>query len=305
VLSAGRWGLCQANPIATFQVPTTASARACADGQRVDSISVTCMNSRANAVRLCSNAILIANALDEIAKPIVADSEATCVGIRCRAVWLHTTVMQRVLRLCARARLGACARLAAVVAAARLLVPCAHTVADARTVSDEVSRGIWFTDVRTTAAAAACLPMSRADTVANAWAASEVPIVDLWRREGQRHEQGVIVIVREPAMHWLVVGMRSHWLAPRAGVSAGIVQGAVPHGPEELDLEIGRERVRVNGVAGFVRVSRNAAGTHPTWWRVEPFQLPTRRQSHEAAKAISSTLPAVAASTASSAAPPR
>ena len=42
------------------------------------------MNSRANAVRLCSNAILIANALDEIAKPIVADSEGTCVGIRCR-----------------------------------------------------------------------------------------------------------------------------------------------------------------------------------------------------------------------------
>ena len=260
--------MCQANPIATFQVPTTASARACADGQRVDSISVTCMNSRANAVRLCSSAILIANALDEIAKPIVADSEGTCVGIRCRAVWLHAAIMQRVLRLCARARLGACARLAAVIAAARLFVPCAHTVADA-------------------------------------WAASEVPIADLWRREGQRHEQRVIVIVREPAMHWLVVGMRSHWLAPRAGVPAGIVQGAVPHGPEELDLEEGRERVRVDGVAGFVRVSRNAAGTHPTWWRVEPFQLPTRRQSHEAAKAISSTLPAVAASTASSAAPPR
>ena len=298
-LSAVRWRSCQANPVATFQVPTSAAARACADGERVNSISVTRMDSRTDAVGLCAKAIMITNAPEKIASSL----EATCIGIRCGAIWLHSTVMQ--LRFCARARLGACARLAAVVAAARLLVPCAHTVADARTVSDEVSRGIWFTDVRTTAAAAACLPMSRADTVANAWAASEVPIVDLWRREGQRHEQGVIVIVREPAMHWLVVGMRSHWLAPRAGVSAGIVQGAVPHGPEELDLEIGRERVRVNGVAGFVRVSRNAAGTHPTWWRVEPFQLPTRWQSHEAAKAISSTQPAVAASTASSAAPPR
>ena len=90
--------------------------------------------------------------------------------------------MQRVLRLSASAKLAA-------IAVARLFVPCAHTVADARTVSNEVSRGIWLNDVPAAAVAAAAatarLLMSRADTVANAWAASEVPVVGLWPRVGR------------------------------------------------------------------------------------------------------------------------
>ena len=110
--------MCQANPVAAFQVPTTASARACADGQRIN---------------------LIANALDEIAKP--GSFEVTCIGICCRVVWLQTAVMQRVLRLSARARFGASAGPAAI-AVARQLVPCADTVADTRAVSDETSLGV-------------------------------------------------------------------------------------------------------------------------------------------------------------------
>ena len=129
--------MCQANPVAALQVPTTASARACADGQRVNSISVTRMNSRANAARLCSKAIMLANALDEIAKP--GSFEATCIGICCRAVWLHTAVMQRVLRLSARARFGAVRP--AAIAVARQLMPCADAVANARAVSEEAS--VW------------------------------------------------------------------------------------------------------------------------------------------------------------------
>ena len=51
--------------------------------------------------------------------------------------------------------------------------------------SVEVSRGIWLRDVPAAAAAAARLLMSRADTVANAWAASKVPmIISRWPRAG-------------------------------------------------------------------------------------------------------------------------
>ena len=104
-------------------MPTRTSARACADGERVNSTSATRVNSRTDAVRLCAKAIMIANALEKIAKLVVAGSlEATRIGTRGGAVWLHGTVLQRMLRLCACARLGASARLTAVVAAARLLV---------------------------------------------------------------------------------------------------------------------------------------------------------------------------------------
>ena len=132
------------------------------------------MNSRTNAARLCTNALEIS------AKPIVAGClEVTRIGLRCRAVWLHGPVMQRMLGLSARARFAA-------VATARLLVPCA-------------------------------------DTVADAWAASEMPIVGRWPRVGlwralrvrlrlhwRRHKPQIIVIVCEPAPNWLVGPVRSN-----------------------------------------------------------------------------------------------
>ena len=83
------------------------------------------MDSRTDAVGLYAKAITIADALEKIASSS------------------HGTVMR--LRLRARARLGACARFANVVAAARPLVPCAHTMANARAASSEVSRSIWLT----------------------------------------------------------------------------------------------------------------------------------------------------------------
>ena len=203
------------------------------------------MDSRTDAVGLCAKAIMIADALEKIASSL----EATCIGIRCSAVWLHGT--------CARARLGACARLAAVVAAARLLVPFAHTMADARAASNEISRGIWLTDVPA-AVAAARLLMSHADAVANTWAASEVPVV-------LHREREVIVVVREPTTNWLVVVMRSDQLRQLHQVAWGLVQGPVSYALEDLDLKEGREGVRVDGVVGRGRVGRNPTVTHPTW----------------------------------------
>ena len=277
-------------------MPARASARACADGERVNSISATRVNSRTDAVRLCAKAIMIANALEKIAKLVVAGSlEATCIGTCCGGVWLHGTVLQRMLRLCACARLGASARLTAIVAAARLLVPCADTVADAWTASDEVSRGIWLNDVPAAAAAAATrLFMSRADTVANAWAASKVPIVSRWPRVRRRREQKVIVIIREPTSNRLVVTC-SNWLRQLHQVATavpwawGLVQGLVSYRLEDLDLKEGREGVRVDRVVRHGRVGRNATVTHPTWWRVEPLRLPARRQSHKSATTVSRT----------------
>ena len=305
VLGAVRWRLSQANPVATFQMPTRTSARACADGERVNSTSATRVNSRTDAVRLCAKAIMIANALEKIAKLVVAGSlEATRIGTRGGAVWLHGTVLQRMLRLCACARLGASARLTAVVAAARLLVPCADTVADAWTASDEVSRGIWLKDVPAAAAAATRLLMSRADTVANAWAASRVPIVSCWPRVGLRcalwarprlhwQQKKVVRIAHETTPNWLVVIMRSSW---RRSWAWGLVQGLVSHRVEDLDLEEGREGVCVNRVARCGWVGRNAAVAHPTRRRMEPFRLPARRQPHKAALVVPRARPAVASS---------
>ena len=182
-------------------------------------MGATRMNSRANAVRLRIKAMLIAKALEKIAKPIVAGLESTCIDICGRGVWSHSNVMQRMLSLSARARLAGVQRMLRLSARARLAT-----------------------------AAAARLLMSRADTVANAWATSEVPIASLRPRAGRRREREVIIIVREPATIWLVVVMRSNRLAPCAGVSASIVQGAVPHRLEDLDLKEGREGVRVDRV---------------------------------------------------------
>ena len=248
MLGAVRWGSCQANPVATFQTPTSALARARADAERVNSIVVTRMNSRTNAARLCTNALEIS------AKPIVAGClEVTRISLRCRAVWLHGPVMQRMLGLSARARLAA-------VATARLLVPCADTVADARTASDEVS-----SDNVLAAVATARLLMPCADAVADAWAASEMPIVGRWPRVGlwralrvrlrlhwRRHKRQVIVIVCEPAPNWLVGPVRSNGfrqlLNQAVSRARGLVQGLVSYRLEDLDLEEGREGVRVDRV---------------------------------------------------------
>ena len=125
--------------------------------------------------------------------------KATCIGICCRAVWLHTAVMQRVLRLSARARLGAVRP--AAIAVARQLMPCADTVADTRAVSDETSLGVWVNSVPA-AVVAARLFMPCADAVANARAVSEEASV--WqgaqlrrparlRLHRRRHSQKAIV----------------------------------------------------------------------------------------------------------------